>query len=75
MCQRNDFWIFLILTILIPAQITAQELAVVPEAKPINHIVAVVNEDVITRHELDEAKKTAISRMQQQGMQIPDRHT
>ena len=75
MCQRNDFWIFLILTILIPAQITAQELAFVPEAKPINHIVAVVNEDVITRHELDEAIKTAISRMQQQGMQIPDRHT
>ncbi|SEF99809.1 peptidylprolyl isomerase [Nitrosomonas ureae] len=75
MHQRNDFWIFLILTILIPAQITAQELAFVPEAKPINHIVAVVNEDVITRHELDEAIKTAISRMQQQGMQIPDRHT
>ena len=75
MHQKNDFWIFLILTIiLIPAQITAQELAFVPEAKPINHIVAVVNEDVITRHELDEAIKTAISRMQQQGMQIPDRH-
>ncbi len=75
MHQKNDFWIFLILTIiLIPAQITAQELAFVPEAKPINHIVAVVNEDVITRHELDEAIKTAISRMQQQGMQIPDQH-
>ncbi|SNX59935.1 periplasmic chaperone for outer membrane proteins SurA [Nitrosomonas ureae] len=75
MHQKNDFWIFLILTIiLIPAQITAQELAFVPEAKPINHIVAVVNEDVITRHELDEAIKTTISRMQQQGMQIPDRH-
>ncbi|PSJ17948.1 peptidylprolyl isomerase [Nitrosomonas supralitoralis] len=75
MLQRNNFWIFLILIILIPAHIAAQELAFVPEAKPINHIVAVVNEDVITRHELDEAVKTAIGRMQQQGMQIPDQHT
>lgn len=75
MHQRNNFWIFLILITLIPAHINAQELAFAPEAKPINHIVAVVNEDVITRHELDAAVKTAIGRMQQQGLQIPDQHT
>ncbi|WP_295625204.1 peptidylprolyl isomerase [uncultured Nitrosomonas sp.] len=75
MLQRKDFWILLILFVFLPAQITAQELAFAPVAKPINHIVAVVNEDAITRHELDEAIKTAIGRMQQQGMQIPDQHT
>ncbi|MBY0475217.1 MAG: peptidylprolyl isomerase [Nitrosomonas sp.] len=75
MLQRKDFWILLILFVFLPAQITAQELAFAPVAKPINHIVAVVNEDAITRHELDEAIKTAIGRMQQQGMQMPDQHT
>lgn len=75
MLQRKDFWIVLILFVFLPAQITAQELAFAPVAIPINHIVAVVNEDAITRYELDEAIKTAIGRMQQQGMQIPDQHT
>lgn len=75
MLQRKDFWILLILFVFLPAQITAQELAFAPVAIPINHIVAVVNEDAITRYELDEAIKTAIGRMQQQGMQIPDQHT
>lgn len=75
MLQRKVFWILLILFVFLPAQITAQELAFSPVAIPINHIVAVVNEDAITRYELDEAIKTAIGRMQQQGMQIPDQHT
>ncbi len=75
MLQRKDFWIVLILFVFLPAQITAQELAFAPVAIPINHIVAVVNEDAITRYELDEAIKTAIGRMQQQGLQIPDQHT
>ncbi len=75
MLQRNDFWILLILLVFLPTQITAQELTFAPVAQPINHIVAIVNEDAITRHELDEAIKTAIGRMQQQGMQIPDQAT
>jgi len=60
---------------LIPAHITAQEMELIPAAKPIDHIVAIVNEDVITRQELDEAIKTAIDRLQLQGIQLPDQHT
>ena len=60
---------------LIPAHITAQEMELIPAAKPIDHIVAIVNEDVITQQELDEAIKTAIDRLQLQGIQLPDQHT
>ena len=58
-----------------PAHITAQEMEFIPAVKAIDHIVAVVNEDVITRQELDEAIKTAVSRLQLQGVQLPDQHT
>ena len=37
----------------------------------IDHIVAVVNENVITRHELDEMLRTAVKQLQKQGMQAP----
>ena len=47
----------------------------IPAAKPIDHIVAVVNEDVITRQELDDAVKTAVGRLQQQGVQLPDQRS
>lgn len=38
----------------------------------IDHIVAVVNENVITRHELDETLKTAVKQLQKQGIQPPE---
>lgn len=47
----------------------------VPSAKAIDHIVAVVNEDVITRQELDDAVKMAVGRLQQQGVQLPDQRS
>lgn len=75
MHKRNYSCIFLLLMILIPAHITAQEMESIPTAKPIDHIVAIVNEDVITRQELDEAIKTAVDRLQLQGIQLPDQHT
>ncbi|MBP6057972.1 MAG: peptidylprolyl isomerase [Nitrosomonas sp.] len=75
MHKRNYSCIFLLLIILIPAHITAQEMEPIPAAKPIDHIVAVVNEDAITRQELDEAIKTAVDRLQLQGIQLPDQHT
>lgn len=75
MHKRNYSCIFLLLMTLIPAHITAQEMELIPAAKPIDHIVAIVNEDVITRQELDEAIKTAIDRLQLQGIQLPDQHT
>lgn len=75
MHKRNYSCIFLLLMTLIPAHITAQEMELIPAAKPIDHIVAIVNEDVITQQELDEAIKTAIDRLQLQGIQLPDQHT
>lgn len=74
MHNRNYSCIFLLLIAFISAHVIAQELELVPAAKPIDHIVAVVNEDVITRQELDEAIKMAVGRMQLQGVQIPDQH-
>lgn len=71
MHKRNYSCIFILLIVLIPADITAQEVAFIPAARTIDLIVAVVNEDVITRQELDEAIKTAVSRFQQQGIQLP----
>ncbi len=74
MHNRNYSCIFLLLIAFISTHVIAQELELVPAAKPIDHIVAVVNEDVITRQELDEAIKMAVGRMQLQGVQIPDQH-
>lgn len=41
----------------------------------IDHIIAIVNEDVITRQELGDAIKIATERLQLQGIQIPDHQT
>ena len=40
-------------------------------SKPLNRIVAVINEDVITEKELNDAIRTATSRLQSQGIQLP----
>jgi peptidyl-prolyl cis-trans isomerase SurA len=75
MHKRNYSCIFILLIVLIPADITAQEVEFIPAARTIDLIVAVVNEDVITRQELDETIKTTVSRFQQQGIQLPpDQH-
>ncbi len=58
-----------------PSYVAAQEMESIPIAKPIDHIVAIVNEDVVTRRELNEAIKVTIDRLQLQGMQLPDQHT
>jgi peptidyl-prolyl cis-trans isomerase SurA len=67
------FCIFLLLIVCVATPVAAQELAYIPAPRPIDHIVAVVNEDVITRQELDDAMKLTIGRLQQQGIQVPDR--
>lgn len=41
-------------------------------SKPLNRIVAVVNEDVVTEKELNDAIRTATSRLQSQGIQLPN---
>lgn len=73
MRKRFNFCILLLFINSFSIPISAQELAFIPAAKPINHIVAVVNEDVVTRQELDEAIKITVARIQQQGMRIPEK--
>ncbi|NBQ69291.1 MAG: molecular chaperone SurA [Nitrosomonadaceae bacterium] len=75
MHKSNYSCIPLLLAVLLSAPIAAQESMFVPAAKAIDHIVAVVNEDVITRQELDDAVKTAVGRLQQQGVQLPDQRS
>lgn len=41
------------------------------DIQPIDHIVAVVNENVITRHELDEVLRGALKQLQRQGVEPP----
>ncbi|UJP05749.1 MAG: peptidylprolyl isomerase [Nitrosomonas sp.] len=73
MRRKKHFHLFLLLFAFISIPLAAQDPALFSEnPKPIDHIVAVVNEDVITRHELDEAIKLGISRLQQQGLPVPD---
>lgn len=73
MRKRFNFCIFILFINSFYVPVSAQELAFIPVAKPINHIVAVVNEDVVTRQELDEAIKITVARIQQQGMRIPEK--
>lgn len=75
MSKQNYSCLFLLLMIFIPAHITAQEEIEFPVIKPIDHIVAIVNEDVITRQELDDAIKITTGRLQFQGMLVPDQQT
>ena len=51
----------------------AQQPAYSSGIQSIDHIVAVVNENVITRNELDEMLKTAVKQLEKQGMQAPSR--
>lgn len=76
MYRSNYFCVFLLLVFFIPFSVAAQELALdSPTSRSLDYIVAIVNEDVITRKELDEAIKLGISRLQQQGMPLPDSPT
>jgi peptidyl-prolyl cis-trans isomerase SurA len=82
MRQRNHFYILLLVALLAPHLVSAQETPSEPVtqaistdtqiSKPLNRIIAVVNEDVITEKEFTEAIKTATKRLQSQGVQIPD---
>ena len=70
---RDSSRLLLLFVIFLPALSIAQELAYFPSMpRSLDYIVAVVNEDVITRYELDEAIKLGTSRMQQQGLPLPD---
>jgi peptidyl-prolyl cis-trans isomerase SurA len=49
----------------------AQQPAYPSSVETIDHIVAVVNENVVTRHELDEVLRNTLKQLQRQGIQPP----
>lgn len=59
------------LLMLVAGIAAAQQPAATGNVVAVDRIVAVVNEDVITRRELDDALKTAVSQMQKQGVPVP----
>lgn len=76
MHTRNCLCILFLTAALASPLVIAEEIESVPLVKQsIDHIIAVVNEDVITRQELDDAIKIATERLQLQGVQIPDQQT
>jgi peptidyl-prolyl cis-trans isomerase SurA len=50
---------------------SAQDFHTGNEIKPIDHIVAVVNEEVITQQDINEALQNTIHQLQQQDIQLP----
>ena len=50
----------------------AQQPAHPGSIQTIDRIVAVVNENVVTRHELDERLRTTVKQLQKQGVQPPE---
>ncbi|SDY31103.1 peptidylprolyl isomerase [Nitrosomonas sp. Nm33] len=64
--------IMLILTIMaITGKTAAQQTAALTQMIPIDHIVAVVNEEVITRTELNDVIQNTIRQLQKQRIQLP----
>ena len=62
----------LVLLLMLMAEIAAaQQVAHIGSIAPIDRIVAVVNEDVITQKELDEMLKHTIRQLQTRGVQAP----
>ncbi len=62
----------LLIALFSPSWVVAQGIEFPSGPKAIDRIVAVVNEDVITRQELNDAMKIAVERLQLQGLQLPD---
>ena len=58
---------------LVTATVFAEQLNGAGAAKPIDHIIAVVNGECITRQELDEVLSLSIKQLQKQGIEPPPR--
>jgi len=54
-------------------KVAAQQPDDIGAAKPIDHIVAVVNGECITRQELDEVLKLSMKQLQKQGIEAPSK--
>ncbi len=70
---KIKFSVLLSALLLIPFHISAAQM-VDPQQQVaiIDSVVAVVNDDVITRHELDEKMSTVISQLKKQGTPLPE---
>jgi len=72
---RNKVLTVLLLFMAFPVSAYAAELQKKTGAEkivaPLDHIAAVVNDDVITRHELDERLGIVVRQLQQQGTSLP----
>src|SRR5690606_17614173 len=49
----------------------AQEVTVLNQVVPIDHIVAVVNEEVITRNDVNDLIESTVKQLQKQGTRLP----
>lgn len=68
-------FIVILIAVLTLSPVAAEEPELTQNIRTIDHIVAIVNEEVITRHELDSTIKLAIDRLQSQGMQLPSQQS
>lgn len=78
MHTRNCLCSLFLIVALASSPVAAEDMESLPQPlakQSIDHIIAIVNEDVITRQELGDAIKIATERLQLQGIQIPDHQT
>ena len=68
------FYLLFFSTWFATATVVAEQLDDAGAAKPIDHIVAVVNGECITRQELDEVLNLSIKQLQKQGIEPPPRN-
>lgn len=68
---RRTCWTALVSACLIAAGNAAQADAVTRKVVPLDRIIAVVNDDVITRYELNDHIKTVVNQLNKQGTPLP----
>ncbi len=73
MHMKLFLYIFVVVTVSAMTSVVAQEADTIRGVVAIDRIVAVVNEEVITQRELDDAIEAGINQLLQQGVQPPDR--
>lgn len=61
-----------LLAMLVAGVAVAQQPAYAGSIQTIDHIVAIVNENVVTRRELDETFRSTLKQLQKQGIQAPE---
>lgn len=75
MLRKTITSIFISVILLMNGIINAEEAETRPSIRDIDHIIAVVNEEVITRKELDDVIAATVEQLLKQGVQPPDNAT